>query len=1106
MKNTIVTLCFLLFSLILKSQSDIQSILNNGNDYNKMCQQADDYFKQKHPLLDPIDLVKGKHRDGEFVKYMRWRSYWKNSLNPDGSLGDIAAYHQNNDQLRVNEDLYDEIEWSNISNKEFIRLQISMGRTTSIAFHPTDPDIFYVGAAIGGIWKTEDGGKSYIPLGDDLPFLAVSSIIVNQDNPETLYISVGDHVWFGLPSIGVYKSTNGGLTWNPTNFIFSTIQNTRIYWLAADPNDSNTLLAGTQSGLYKTTDGFTTYSQITFKPCYQAHYKHGNSDIVYLGTTDGEFWKSEDAAENFRLIDDFGTKTVRIAITAQDPDKIVITHETTLRVSRDSGETFTESHALPENGSNQYISINPQNPEDYVGGYFDLFRSTDGGNNFNQISHWLGNGGLPVVHVDMRNTFINPLQNDRLYFCHDGGIDAYNIETGEFIYLSNGLIITQYYDIAVSQSNENVVSGGSQDNGSMYRDGNGVWDDLAGTGDGMVTEIDPSDENTIYWEYQFGSMNRFNGVNNTNISPPGQNGQGAWITPYRLDPNNPNRIIAGYKNVYESMNRGNSWTDISGQLSNGQNLNHIAIAESNSERIYATHSSQLYVKAIDSDSWTTKNLPSGSITDIEVHPSEMNTIIITIGGYSDGAKVFISEDAGDIWKNISGDLPNIRFGAVEYYKDIENAVFIGSDAGVYYRDDSFAKWIPYGQLPNTRVNDIEIQYEEQKIRVGTYGRGIFEANIDIIVCSEDSPDQDGDGVCDVFDLCPELDDNLIGTPCDDEDPFSSNEMYSNDCNCEGGESNLDYCEGQGAPGTGSDYINNVLINDLNNSSGKTAYSDFRYLSTDLFEDSSYVVTISLGFSFPPDTAYAWIDFDRSGSFDDNELITMSMFNNHISIGAFTVPELEEYGATTMRVRNIYGDNVTADPCGSYFGEVEDYTIQLKQTGNQLVDLDQDGFFSDEDCDDMNPDINPGQIEEPYNGIDDDCDPLTFDDDLDEDGFVIAEDCDDMNPTINPDVEDIPDNGIDEDCDGEDNTSTSTSNIEQGLDFILIPNPASISISIVKEKGKKISSYSIISIDNRVITRSDYSQTIDINDLTRGIYFIKLFENQKMVGVKRFIKI
>jgi photosystem II stability/assembly factor-like uncharacterized protein len=1142
MKPLFPILCFFLFSLHLIGQQDIQTILSTGNKFDKMCTQADAYFEQKHPNLTPQDLVEGEHRDGEFVKYMRWKNYWETSLNPDGTLGDIATYRQAAQGSRNPEGIYEDVEWANISNTEFITLQISLGRTSCLAFHPTNPNVFYVGADTGGIWKTEDGGETYTPLGDDLPYLAVSSIVLDQENPNILYAALGTHLWNGLPSIGVYKSTDAGLSWNPTNLTFSISQNTRIYWLAADPNDASSLLAATQNGLYKTLDGFNTFSQITTSTCVQAHYKPGNSDIIYLGTNEGQFLKSTDGGDSFTLIEDFGNRWVRIALTPQAPDKVVVVHANTLKVSTDAGDSFPETYPLLENYNAQHATINPQNPNDYVVGYFELFRTTDGGENFTQICSWLGQNNLPLVHVDMRNTYVNPLQNDLLYFCHDGGIDTYNVETGVFTNLSNGLIITQFYDIAVSQSNPNVVSGGSQDNGSMFRNGNGTWAELAGTGDGMITEIDPNNENTIYWEYQFGAMRRFNGTNNASISPPNEDGQGAWITPYRLDPNNSNRVIVGYKNVYESLDQGNSWTSISGQLANGAKLNHIAIAEANGERIYAINGSSIYVKATDSDTWTTKSLPGGGVTDIEVNPLDEDKIIITVGGYTNGAKVYTSGDAGDTWINISGNLPNVRFGAVEYYRDIENAVFIGSDVGVFYRDDSSPEWFAYGQLPHTRLDDIEIQYSSQKIRVGTYGRGVFEADIDIEVCDENSPDEDGDGICDLYDSCPDLDDSLIGMPCDDGDPLSSNEAYSTNCICEGGASNLVYCTAIGSPGTGSDYIDNVQLSGLNNPSGQTDYSDFRLLSTDLYQDSTYTLTISLNYSFPPDTAYAWIDYDRSGSFDANELITMSAFdNNHSCTGTFTVPELMELGATTMRVRNIYAGAPTADPCGSYFGEVEDYTIQLKEGAPGLVDFDQDGFLSDVDCDDTNPDINPGQTEVPYNGInedcnpltldddldqdgflladdcdddnpninpdqtevpyngiDEDCNPLTLDDDLDQDGFLLADDCDDDNPNINPDATEIPNNGIDEDCDGMD---TTTSTYEMSNTTISIfPNPATdiIYIKILGELDVKINLFDITGKLVKTVTNSDQ---ITLTALPTGTYLLEVIDlksGQKVV--------
>ncbi len=1089
----------LFVTLILDGQENIQSILTTGNNFDLMTQLADSYFETKHPNLTKKQLTRGLHRDGEFVKYMRWKSFWQDGLNPDGTLGDFANNQEAIFNRSLSSSLYEDVEWSNISNTEFITLQISMGRTSSMAFHPTDTDIFYVGADIGGIWKTEDGGKSYTAIGDNLPYLAVSSIIVDQENPDILYLSLGSHLWNGLPSIGVYKSTDAGETWAPTSLIFPTSQNTRINWMAADPENSNIILIASNSGLYKSTDGLNTFTQISTGNFAQVHYKTDDNNIVYLSTNDGQFLKSINGGNNFTLVRDFGNNVVSIALAALEPNKVVLTHGLTLHVSKDAGESFPEAQDLPETFNGQVAVINPQNTNDYIAGYFDLYRSTNGGANFTKISDWLGRNGLPVIHVDMRNCFVNPLQNDRVYFCHDGGVDAYNFATEEFINLSDGLIITQFYDIGVSQTNENVVSGGSQDNGSMYRDRNGVWDDLAGTGDGMISEIDPTNENLIYWEFQFGAMRRFDGLATTNISPPNEDGEGAWITPYRLDPSNPNRIIAGYKNVYESLNQGTTWSVISGELANGVNLDHIAIAENIGERIYAINSNNLYVKSVESDTWTRKSLPTSGITDIEVNPLDMNKIMITVGGYSSGSKVYASDDAGDNWVNISGNLPNVVFGALEYYRDIENAVFIGSEAGVFYRDDSSSEWLAYGNLPNTRIRDIEIQYSSQKVRVGTFGRGVFEADIDIVACDKNSSDQDNDGVCDVFDICPNFADSMIGAVCDDGDLLSSNETISENCICEGGESNLVYCSAEGSAGTGSDFIDLVQVNDLFNSSGKTNYSDFRNISTTLIEDSTYTITISLGFSFAQDKSFGWIDYDRSGTFDEDEVILMSTFDeNHTSSASFRVPDLEEYGATTMRVRSVFGSNLTANPCGSIFGEVEDYTIQLKNAQSALVDVDQDGFLNDVDCDDNNPNVNPDQVEIAYNGIDDDCNSDTLDDDFDEDGFLLVDDCDDTNPSINPDAIEIPNNGIDEDCDGED-VLTSTHELAKAT-VTIYPNPASKVINIVVN-GQLNFEANLYDLSGRRIETYKNTKQIQVSTISSGAYILEILDinsNQKII--------
>ncbi len=925
MKKILLFLCLILFTTALFAQGELESILHSKDSYEAIVNKANLYFKGKTDI-GQLNKNGGEDKDGEYVKFMRWQSYWRRSLTPDGRLGEPAAFWKSKSTELVpfgQSSPYVSVPWTNLSYPNYITGQIGLGRTTSIGFHPTNPNIFYVGAAIGGIWRTTNGGNSYTPLGDDLPFMGVSSIIVNKSNPQNIYIAVSDHVWYGPAGIGVYKSINNGATWQPTALAFEQSEDIRIYWMEADPNNPNKMFVATSNGLYLTNNAFLTVTKINNINTFDVKINPGNSSIVYQGGNNGEFLRSTNAGSSFSPVIDFGNGSVYAAITPLNTSKVYARHGNRLYKSVDNGFSFPSSVTLPE--SNSVVTFSPTNQNILLTGNFETQRSDNDGASFTATSQWLGESGLPLIHVDQRNIFYNPLQPDFVYYCNDGGVYRYVISSNQFVNLCNGLLITQFYDIAVAQSDAVVTGGGSQDNGNVFRSANGTWDDYAPTGDGMNQEIDPTDANTRYWAYQNGALRRWvNGVN-TVISPPGKDGNGAWETPYRLDPTNPGRLIAGYNRVYESLNKGASWTDISGTATFGGNLDEVAISKSNPARIYVARDNQLYVKSTAGNTWTTRNLP-GSIGDIEVDPVNTDQIYITVLGYINGSKVFKSTNAGASWINISGSLPNIVTSAVEVYENIPGALFIGTDAGVFYRDDIQTDWQLYGKLPHTRVTDIEIQYAAKLIRVGTHGRGILEAPLVITPCNYGDPDADNDGLCDANDACPNFDNCLNGTPCDDGDPNTTGETYQ-DCECKGGVSNIVNCAAAGLPGTGGDWIKRVNLNTLDNSSGFSAYTNFKSLSTTLGAGSSYTLKVDLFQSFPLDKVYAWIDFDRDGLFESSELISMSAFDaNNQSVGTVNVPAGVGIGATTMRVRSIYADPNTPQPCGNYFGEVEDYTI------------------------------------------------------------------------------------------------------------------------------------------------------------------------------------
>ncbi len=775
---SLIAICSLTF---LQGQNSIQTILSNARNFDQTVEIAESYFQEKHPGLTSKQLCEGTYRDGDFVKFMRWKAYWAEHLNPDGTLGDITAVHRESSRSQVLGD-YDDIEWSNLSYENYMDVQIGMGRTTSLAFHPIDPNIFYVGAAIGGIWKTTDAGQTYIPLGDDLPFLAVSSIIVDQEDPNTIYIALSDHVWYGPPSIGVYKSSDGGETWGPTALSFDFSENIRIYWMAADPSDPDHILVATAAGLYSTNDGFNTYTQLNGFNSSDVRFHPTNPAIAYLGATNGNFYRSSDGGNSFSFVEDMGSGACSIVFSSADPEKVFVRSGVGLKKSFDAGLSFDAAIEMPEN--NCMVLLSPANDEVIIAGNFEIHKSVNGGADFQVLTHWYGLGGLPTIHVDHRNAFVNPLRDDIVYFCNDGGVNTMDVNSNVFSDLSDGLLITQFYDIAVSQSDENVIGGGSQDNGNVFRDADQNWDFYAGTGDGMNHDIDPDDEDRRYWSYQLGGLQRYFGGNSSGMAPPGEDGNGAWETPYKIDPNESSVLVCGYNEVYRSSNYGVSWTSISPVLSSND-LQQLAIAPSNSERIYVTQGNKIWVKDTSSDDWTQNNLPSSNISDLEVDPIDSEKIYVTVTGYSAGLKVYRSLDAGDSWENISGDLPNTSTGAIETYTVHPGGVFVGTDAGVYYRDDIVTDWQLYGTMPNTRVEDIEIQYASQLVRIGTHGRGVLEAAIVIGICLDGIDDEDLDGVCDTYDVCMDFDDTQLGTTCDDGDENTIDDVYVDCDECAG---------------------------------------------------------------------------------------------------------------------------------------------------------------------------------------------------------------------------------------------------------------------------------------------------------------------------------
>ena len=931
MRLYLIILIILLLPQINFAQEDFYKIINGQNHFPSIVEEAEAYFKNKHPGISPSELCQGEYRDGTFVKYMRWKSFWKSRLNEDGTLGDMTEYYRNKNNNSRSAGPFDSMEWTNLGISFNLGGHVGVGRTTGIDFHPTDKNVFIVATAVGGIWRTEDAGLNYQNIGDNLPTLAIGAVLMDHADPNIIYAATGDRVSYGLHGIGLYKSIDGGENWQETSLTWAFAEQIRIYKLVMHPEDSKIIFAATDKGLFKSKDGFATSEIVDSGLIHDVVFKPKDPSVVYF-TTDNKFKKSIDTGESFETYHESIYSISRISVSEADPERVYFTKGNELFQSYNSGQNFSDPVDITEldNGSFGYVMMSNTNPDILYGGYFTTWKSENNGQSWNEITCFSGADG---VHVDNHFAAQNPLEPGYIYFCNDGGLykllenSCQECSTcfGAYQDLSAGMFISQFYDISHSQQNINVVSGGTQDNSSYYRNKYGSWKFFAPTGDGMTNHIDPINDNYKYWEYQYGGMRRnIDGMNSCiscNI-PNDEGSNGGWDTPYQLDPNNTEVMMAGFLRVYRSKDRGDTWKQVSSTFGDGELLDHLKIAPTNSDYVYVTESSNLYQTKTATNHtflvWFQKALPFESPTELIVSQKNEETLYICRGDYVDGSKVYVSYDAGSNWENISGNLPNVPANAIVNLdnEDYDNVLIVGTDAGVFYKDASMDDWEEYGRLPHTYVTDIEIQHSSKLIRIGTHGRSMFEAPMPDNVCLTDNPpDSDGDGGCDAYDICPDGDDNLDlnldGIP-DDCEPS---------------------CFAAGEVTTVDNYINYFAFGAFTNISNKSTYSDFTHFTIQVEREETYGMEIGLENSFEEDNAFAWIDYNQDKEFTADERLQFSGFNDfHFAGTKFKLPADAKLGKTVLRIRNIGRADAPADPCGVYIGEVEDYGVEILEAG------------------------------------------------------------------------------------------------------------------------------------------------------------------------------
>ncbi|MBT8256551.1 MAG: HYR domain-containing protein, partial [Bacteroidia bacterium] len=624
-----------------------------------------------------------------------------------------------------------------------------LGRVNVIAFHPTNANTIYIGMPAGGLWRTTDGGTSWTPLTDTLASIGVSGIAVDHSNANTIYILTGDGDGANTYSIGVMKSTDGGTTWNTTGLSWNVTNFNRGYKLLMHPTNSSIMFVATSAGILRTTDGWNSWNTAAAGDFRDIEFNPGNTAIMYA-TTASSFFRSTNTGVSWATINNglpSGEDRSEIAVSPANSNFVYYlagpagtNSFTGLYRSTDMGVNFSTMATTPnilgyqtngqDNQSQSWydlaITVNPSNANTTITGGINIWRSTNGGATNTCITNWFEPpGAFQYVHADIHELVYNPLDN-KLYCGSDGGISVSSDHGLTWTFISNGLEIMQFYRIAGVEANQNLIIGGTQDNGSNKYTGSTTIQHILG-GDGMDCMIDYNNNNNLYYSFQNGGLQRSTdgGMTNTGIQPGGSTG--AWVTPYAMDPSNPSIIYGGYSDVYRSTNMGTSWTNLG---SDGRGA--FAVGINDTARLYAANGSVLQTSSNTGGSWSTITgpWPALTITDIAVDPANASKIWITLGGFNAGQKVYHSTNAGTSWTNVSGSLPNAPALSIAFENtggSPADAIYVGMAVGVYYSSTATAWSIYNTNLPNVPIYDLEINHTNAKIRAGTFGRGLWES-------------------------------------------------------------------------------------------------------------------------------------------------------------------------------------------------------------------------------------------------------------------------------------------------------------------------------------------------------------------------------------------
>ena len=672
-----------------------------------------------------------------YKPFKRWESYWQNYIGEDGFLPTSAELWNTWQQVQAfgnnRSTQADESDWTSLGLTDFINRPTStanIGRINVVIKDPNNADIYYAGAPAGGVWKSIDAGQTWSVLTDFLPQIGVSGIAIDNNNSNIIYIATGDDDAGHSFSVGVWKSIDGGVTFQETGLNPNNSPG-RMNDIYIHPTDSNILWVATDSGVFKTSDAGTTWTNTQGGNIRDIKIKPGDPTTIYA-VSSSTFYKSTNGGDSFSpsttgLPNSSGRLV--IDVTPANANVVYVVSANTgngfqgVFKSSDSGDSFdqtAETANIFESNQAWYdlaLGVSDVNENELYVGVLNIWKSTDGGDDFVPINSWFQHNAS-YTHADIH--FLRFYDGD-LYCGSDGGAFKSTDQGTTFSDITGNMEITQFYRIDISMQTSTKVVGGTQDNGG-YGYSN-QWNHYHG-GDGMEGVIDPNNDNLYYGFMQFGQnlfVSNDSGQSGNQAFTGPENGN--WITPLAI--NSESEVYAGYSSLYRFT--GSGFVAVSPSF--GLDIDVLEIDPQEPDNIYVAINNGLRKSTDRGVTFASVESFSAGINSIEVNNNDSNIVYVTTAGGN--GQVLKSTDGGDTFTNITGALPNVSKNTIKHRPDDPlNSLYLGTSVGIYRYDDNIGAWETFNNnLPNSSIRDLAINITDEKIAAGTFGRGIWMSDL-----------------------------------------------------------------------------------------------------------------------------------------------------------------------------------------------------------------------------------------------------------------------------------------------------------------------------------------------------------------------------------------